>query len=246
MQVDMRYTASGMISALSMVLLHSLVIRKLMTLLRFGVTALYVDDFPVVHGVRPVQLESHQAFESQIGLNFKAIWRDREWYRLATNFFYFGHVQRQLDIFTVFINLSFLIRNCKSLEGSFYRNRPADFLWMLVVGATLILITAPLVPELTFILSWALATMIQYGEPQLCEHVRAFILRSRSAQPKGTPHTRLWRSVGEEEPARACKHHGLHRCACPLCPVGHAGHPHHLRYLALRSASRNWRGVSRR
>jgi len=61
-------------------------------------------------------------------------------WRLVTNFFFFG----SLGLDFVF-HMFFLARYCRMLEEGSFRNRTADFFWMLVVGAVLLLCAAPLV-----------------------------------------------------------------------------------------------------
>jgi len=71
--------------------------------------------------------------------NSKLIFLKHEYWRLATNFLYFGNV----GIDFVF-HLFFLMRYCKSLEEGSFRNKSVDFLWMLLFGAMLLLAMAPL------------------------------------------------------------------------------------------------------
>ena len=73
-----------------------------------------------------------------IYFNFKLIWQKREVWRLATNFFYFGNLG--LDFF---FHMFFLVKYSKSLEEGSFRNRPADFLWMLLFGGALLVGVAP-------------------------------------------------------------------------------------------------------
>lgn len=70
--------------------------------------------------------------------NTKLIVYKHEYWRLLTNFLYFGNVGIDL-IFHLF----FLLRYCKSLEEGSFRNRSADFLWMLVFGGLMLIIMAP-------------------------------------------------------------------------------------------------------
>jgi Derlin-2/3 len=64
--------------------------------------------------------------------NRKLILEGEIW-RLATNFFYFG----TLGLDFVF-HMFFLLKYSKSLEEGSFRGRSADFLWMLLVGGTLL------------------------------------------------------------------------------------------------------------
>jgi len=63
-----------------------------------------------------------------------------EWWRLFTNFLYMG----ELGIDFIF-HMFFLIRYSKSLEETSFRNRPADFLWLLVFGMIVLTAIAPFV-----------------------------------------------------------------------------------------------------
>ena len=62
------------------------------------------------------------------------------------------------------LRVFFDLKYFKSLEETHFRNRPADFLWMLLVGAAMMLPAAHLVPEPMLFLSNALAYMVMYGE----------------------------------------------------------------------------------
>ena len=70
--------------------------------------------------------------------NSKLILYKHEYWRLLTNFLSFGNV----GIDFVF-HLFFLLRYCKSLEEGSFRNKSADFLWMLVFGGMMLTGMAP-------------------------------------------------------------------------------------------------------
>ena len=72
--------------------------------------------------------------------NYRLIVYKNEWWRLLTNFLYMG----ELGIDFVF-HMFFLIRYSKSLEETSFRNRPADFLWLLVFGMLVLTAMAPFV-----------------------------------------------------------------------------------------------------
>eukprot|EP00697_Spironema_sp_BW2_P000940 gnl/Spiro4/11286_TR5949_c0_g1_i1.p1 gnl/Spiro4/11286_TR5949_c0_g1~~gnl/Spiro4/11286_TR5949_c0_g1_i1.p1 ORF type:complete len:249 (-),score=56.65 gnl/Spiro4/11286_TR5949_c0_g1_i1:104-793(-) len=69
--------------------------------------------------------------------NSSLIFKKYELWRLLTNFFFFGYFGLDF-IFHMF----FFTRFCRSLEEGFYRNRVADFLFMLMFGASIMLIIA--------------------------------------------------------------------------------------------------------
>eukprot|EP00887_Chlorella_sp_A99_P005582 scaffold1.g5582.t1 len=75
-----------------------------------------------------------------IYFNSRLILQKREFWRVLTNFFYFGNLG--LDFF---FHMFFLVRYSKSLEEGSFRNRTADFLWMLLFGAGLLVAVAPFV-----------------------------------------------------------------------------------------------------
>eukprot|EP00889_Picochlorum_renovo_P008870 jgi/Picre1/35900/NNA_003358.t1 len=68
----------------------------------------------------------------------KLILYKHEYWRLLTNFLYFGNI----GIDFIF-HLFFLIRYSKSLEEGSFRNKSADFLWMLVFGGIMLTAMAP-------------------------------------------------------------------------------------------------------
>lgn len=71
--------------------------------------------------------------------NAHLIFKKGEIWRLFTNFFFFGN----LGLDFVF-HMFFLVKYCKSLEEGSFRNRSADFLWMLLFGGSLLTVMAPL------------------------------------------------------------------------------------------------------
>jgi Derlin-2/3 len=74
-----------------------------------------------------------------IYFNTRLITQRREVWRLFTNFFYFGSLG--LDFL---FHMFFLVKYSKSLEEGSFRNRSADFLWMLLFGAGMLCLLAPL------------------------------------------------------------------------------------------------------
>jgi len=84
------------------------------------------------------------------------IFMEGQVWRLFTNFLYFGQ-RFGLDFF---FHMFFLCRYSKSLEQENFAGRKADFAWMLVLGAAVMLIVAPLA-NLTF-LGHSLTYMLVY------------------------------------------------------------------------------------
>jgi Derlin-2/3 len=60
----------------------------------------------------------------------KLIFQRRQYWRIVTNFLYFG----QLGLDFMFY-LFFLTRYCRMLEEGSFRGRTWDFVWMLLIGA---------------------------------------------------------------------------------------------------------------
>jgi len=87
--------------------------------------------------------------------NYVMIFKEGEWWRLATNFMYFGS-----DGLDFLFHMFFLSRYCRLLEEGLFRGRPADFVWMLLLGASLMTCAAPFV-NIQFMGS-ALAFMMVY------------------------------------------------------------------------------------
>ncbi|KAI7844544.1 hypothetical protein COHA_001902 [Chlorella ohadii] len=98
-----------------------------------------------------------------IYFNAKLIWQQHEYWRLFTNFFYFGSLG--LDFF---FHMFFLVKYSKSLEEGSFRNRAADFLWMLLFGAAILVGAAPWVniqflgSSLTFMMVYVWGRRHQY------------------------------------------------------------------------------------
>lgn len=72
--------------------------------------------------------------------NYKLIFQNGEVWRLFTNFLFFGTFG--LDFL---FHMYFLVRYSRLLEENSFRGRTADFIWMLVFGATLMTACAPFV-----------------------------------------------------------------------------------------------------
>jgi Derlin-2/3 len=66
-------------------------------------------------------------------LNSTLVIKKYQFWRLVTNFFYFG----KLDLDFLF-HMFFLARYCKLLEETSFRGRTADFFFMLLFGGTLL------------------------------------------------------------------------------------------------------------
>jgi len=68
-------------------------------------------------------------------LNFQLVFRDYELWRLLSNFFFFDYFGLNF-----FFHMFFLVRHSKLLEESSFRGRTADFLFMYLFGAFLLLL----------------------------------------------------------------------------------------------------------
>jgi Derlin-2/3 len=64
-----------------------------------------------------------------------------QFWRLLTNFFFFG-ARFSLDFL---FHMFFLVRYCRALEEGSFRGRTADFVWMVFFGAITMLILAPFI-----------------------------------------------------------------------------------------------------
>jgi Derlin-2/3 len=89
--------------------------------------------------------------------NSRLIWYKHEWWRLITNFLYMG----EIGIDFVF-HLFFLVRYCRSLEEQGFRNRSADFLWLLVFGMIVLTLLATVFPVKVQFLGISLNFMLTY------------------------------------------------------------------------------------
>jgi len=69
------------------------------------------------------------------------IWYKHQYWRLVTNFFFFG-ANFSLDFL---FHMFFLVRYCRALEEGSFRGRTADFFFLILFGATLMTLVAPLV-----------------------------------------------------------------------------------------------------
>ena len=67
------------------------------------------------------------------------VWEKGQFWRLFTNFFFFG-AKFTIDFL---FHMFFLVQYCRSLEEGSFRGRTADFFWMILFGATLLTIIAP-------------------------------------------------------------------------------------------------------
>ncbi|ORX50122.1 Der1-like protein [Hesseltinella vesiculosa] len=73
-------------------------------------------------------------------LNYSSI-RSGQWWRLVTNFLYFGPLS--IDFF---FHMFFLARYSRMMEEGFYRSKPADYLWLLVFSSTLLIFFSIVLP----------------------------------------------------------------------------------------------------
>mmetsp|Transcript_32911 Transcript_32911/g.84977 ORF Transcript_32911/g.84977 Transcript_32911/m.84977 type:complete len:203 (-) Transcript_32911:25-633(-) len=104
----------------------------------------------------------------QLYLNFSLVAKGEIW-RLVTTFFYFGDFK--IDFF---FHMFFLARYSRGLEEGNFRGRSADYLWMLILGATVMLCIAPFL-RLPF-LSYCLTFMMIYVWARRNEHNRLLFL----------------------------------------------------------------------
>ncbi|KAI9143525.1 Derlin [Paraphysoderma sedebokerense] len=74
--------------------------------------------------------------------SWELIFYGRQYWRLMTNFFFFGTFG--LDFL---FHMFYLTRYCRMLEEGSFRGRPADFLYMLFLGAVSITLIAPFLPR---------------------------------------------------------------------------------------------------
>eukprot|EP00127_Corallochytrium_limacisporum_P002472 Clim_evm29s128 gene=Clim_evmTU29s128 len=82
----------------------------------------------------------------QLTFNWERIMWKREYWRLITHFLFFGKIG--LDFF---FHMYFLVRYAQLLEtGPQFRNKPADFFYMLLFCATLLTLVAPFVHSFFF------------------------------------------------------------------------------------------------
>jgi len=88
-------------------------------------------------------------------LNFKLVREKMEVWRLLTNFLFFGNFG--LDFL---FHMFFLVRYCRYLEEGSFRNKTADFLYMVLFGAALMLLAAPFI-NIPF-LGYSLSFMMVY------------------------------------------------------------------------------------
>eukprot|EP00004_Rigifila_ramosa_P018568 TRINITY_DN4637_c0_g1_i1.p1 TRINITY_DN4637_c0_g1~~TRINITY_DN4637_c0_g1_i1.p1 ORF type:complete len:218 (-),score=67.96 TRINITY_DN4637_c0_g1_i1:25-594(-) len=92
-----------------------------------------------------------------------------QYWRLLTNFLFFGHFG--LDFF---FHMYFLVQYSRKLEESSYRARPADFVFLLLFGATLLTLAGPFV-DLVF-LGHSLVFMLVYIWARRNQHVQMSFL----------------------------------------------------------------------
>ncbi|KAI9019858.1 Der1-like family-domain-containing protein [Hyaloraphidium curvatum] len=73
--------------------------------------------------------------------NWDLIWKGGQYWRLVTSFLYFGNFSVDF-LFHMF----FLVRYSRALEEGSFRGRTADFVWMLLLAASAIIIITPFLP----------------------------------------------------------------------------------------------------
>ncbi|RKP25912.1 Derlin [Syncephalis pseudoplumigaleata] len=93
---------------------------------------------------------------------YDLVFRQGEYWRLITNFVYFGPLS--LDWF---FHMYFMIRYSRMLEEGSFRNRTADYVWMLFFSAVSLLLLAPLTssPFLGATLAYVLVYVWSRREP---------------------------------------------------------------------------------
>eukprot|EP00039_Didymoeca_costata_P018948 m.335650 g.335650 ORF g.335650 m.335650 type:complete len:247 (-) comp17643_c0_seq1:779-1519(-) len=87
--------------------------------------------------------------------NTELIFRQGQYWRLITNFLYFGDFNLDF-VFHMF----FLIRYCRMLEEGSFRGRSGDFLWLLFLGACCMTLMGPYVN--VYFLGSSLTFMLVY------------------------------------------------------------------------------------
>jgi len=104
-------------------------------------------------------------------LNYPVIFRNWELWRILTNFFFFDYFG-----FNFFLHMYFFYRHSRMLEESSFRGRTADYLFMWLFGAILLLIIdfifyySPWFPRIMF-LAPSLAFMVLYVWSKRNPHV---------------------------------------------------------------------------
>ena len=89
-----------------------------------------------------------------------------QYWRLVTNFFFFGQ-NFSLDFL---FHMFFLVRYCRALEEGSFRGRTADFFFLILFGALLMTAVAPLVSlhflgsSLTFMMVYVWARRNPFGQ----------------------------------------------------------------------------------
>ncbi|PVZ99805.1 hypothetical protein BB558_000929 [Smittium angustum] len=72
--------------------------------------------------------------------DYKLVFSRSEYWRLITTFLYFGN----LDVDWMF-NMYFIVRYMRDVEEGYHRNRTGDYLWLLVVACTLLLVLSSII-----------------------------------------------------------------------------------------------------
>ncbi|KAI8985325.1 Der1-like family-domain-containing protein [Pilobolus umbonatus] len=90
-------------------------------------------------------------------LNYESIVHDFQWWRLISNFFYFGPLS--IDFF---FHIFFLARYSRMMEEGFFRNKPADYVWLMIFSASILILCSIIIPfaSLPFLGSALAFTMV--------------------------------------------------------------------------------------
>jgi len=98
-------------------------------------------------------------------LNYSLVFQKYQFWRLITNFVFFGS-KFSLDFL---FHMFFLVRYCKALEESSFRGRTGDFFYMILTGAIVMLLLSPLIKmqflgsSLTFMMVYVWARRNPFG-----------------------------------------------------------------------------------
>ncbi|KAI8143063.1 Der1-like family-domain-containing protein [Fennellomyces sp. T-0311] len=77
----------------------------------------------------------------QLWLNYDRIIHGYQWWRLLTNFLYFGPIS--IDFL---FHMFFLARYSRMMEEGFFRNKPADYVWLLLFSAAALILCSTILP----------------------------------------------------------------------------------------------------
>ncbi|KAJ2626687.1 hypothetical protein H4R22_004718, partial [Coemansia sp. RSA 1290] len=74
----------------------------------------------------------------QLFYSYHTAFGQGEYWRILTSFLFLGELS-----FDWILNIYFIVHYCRELEEGSYLNRPADFVWMVLLLCTALLIIAP-------------------------------------------------------------------------------------------------------